>query len=404
VAGRAIDRLALVDAGDDEDSQRPLSIQGSGTAIAHVWAAAAIFAVIGRTTLALRAGPPPWWMLPLVVAAVPTVPIGAIALLERWRGDPWKSVIDRVMLQSRSWPFWWPRRWRRAGDVWDRLPATIKRVRGMIAGAVPLLMLEVITFAIIWDRWAHEVIPPAWISGLAVGGVVAGYGLFMGGILYARGWAKRRGLTGNDGARVALAPTGNLAFWRKPRYAALLEAPERSGGAPRAAEPQVPQGYVRAIAEAAAQLSGPVRETGSEAVMSARQLAGSIEALDAEIVQLARDANPAELAQVEHKLAALGDAAADHDARGRMRALLEGQRDLLRGLTGQLAASTQRRSQLADLLKTLWLQVASLRAEAAREALGAGEVTGRIRALCEEISHHAHAAAEVRGIAPGTGG
>ena len=401
--GRAV-VLALGETDDDtDDTPRPLSIQGMGIVIASEWVGAAIFAILGLTTQFFVSFGLPWWALPLVVAAVPAVPMGAIALLERWRRESWKTIIDRIMLPPRGWPFWWPKRWRRPGDVWDRLPAPLKRVRWMIAGALPPVVLMIITFAITSDRWAHELIPPSWLKGATVGGCVAAYGLFMGGFLYARRWAKTRGLSGQDGARLALAPTANLALWRKPKYAALLEASGPASAALRAAEPQSADEYLRAIGDLAAALNGPVRALGSEALAAARHAVGALSELDAEIAMLARDASPAEIAAVEQKLAALGPEGSEPASRRELRQMLVNQRDLLRRLGERLRDATARRERVVDLLRTLWLQVANLRAESARDALGATEVTGRIRALCEEISRHAQAAAEVRVIAPGSG-
>ena len=48
----------------------------------------------------------------------------------------------------------------------------------------------------------------------------------------------------------------------------------------------------------------------------------------------------------------------------------------------------------------MWLQVATLRAEAVRDTLAVTEISGRIKALCTEIDAHVQAAATVRVIAP----
>jgi hypothetical protein len=320
------------------------------------------------------------------------------------KGYP-RERLGRLMARApRWWPFWWPASWRPPGDVWDRLPALLRKLRGVRAAGY--LVTYTVTLTIIGILGARRpflsgVLGTA-VMALLIGQLATVLSLFLGAAFVVERWGRRRGLSTEESAALITRPTTDRAFWRRPPFAALL-----SGAAARpalGAEPQSPADFVRAIADAAGQLTGPVRETGSEAVTSARQLAGAMEAMDAEIVQLARDANPAELAQVEQKLAALGDSASDHEARRKMRALLEGQRDLLCGLADQLSAAAQRRAQLADLLKTLWLQVASLRAEAACEALGASEITDRIRALCDEIARHAQAAAEVRAIAPGGSG
>ena len=82
--------------------------------------------------------------------------------------------------------------------------------------------------------------------------------------------------------------------------------------------------------------------------------------------------------------------------RRQKRAVLVPQRDLLRDLNQRLVTLNDRRSRLADLLRTMWLQLATLRAEAAHDTLAVTEVSGRIRALCTEIDAHVKAAETVR--------
>jgi hypothetical protein len=79
-----------------------------------------------------------------------------------------------------------------------------------------------------------------------------------------------------------------------------------------------------------------------------------------------------------------------------MRALLESQRDLLRKLAGQLEVASSRRAHLADLLKALWLQAANLRAQIAADAVADPTISGRIRAICAEISGQEAAIETVR--------
>ena len=69
-----------------------------------------------------------------------------------------------------------------------------------------------------------------------------------------------------------------------------------------------------------------------------------------------------------------------------MRKLLHGQHDLLRQLSAQFDGAAQRREHLRALMKTLWLQLAALRAETAADAAASSDVTGRIRANCNEIA------------------
>ena len=138
------------------------------------------------------------------------------------------------------------------------------------------------------------------------------------------------------------------------------------------------------IAEAAQQLAGPVREIGSEALTGARQLLSVVQRLD-----------PAEIQRFEQKLTALGDdPSSEPESRRQMRQLVQGQLDLMRRLAVQLDAATAKRAQLLGLLRTLWLQLANLRAATAADALHSHEVTAPIRALCQEIEQHAAATEE----------
>ena len=394
-------RAAVLEPADDATEVLPRELRLlKGSGFWNIVFTPLFLGLVGMAELAMRNEEFLW--MGLLVLGAPVVYIQWRMALRK--GHPRERVRRLMTSAPRWWPFWWPASWRTPGDVWDRLPPLIRRLRGVRAAGYLVTYTLLLTIIGVFGAMRPFLsgVPGTAAMALLLGQLAIVLSLFLGAAFVVERWGNRHGLNAEESAALVNRPTTDRAFWRRPPFAALL-----SGAAARpalSAEPQSPADFVRAIADAAGQLTGPVRETGSEAVTSARQLAGAMEAMDAEILQLARDSNPAELAQVEQKLAALGDAVSDHEARRKMRALLEGQRDLLRGLADQLSAATQRRAQLADLLKTLWLQVASLRAEAACEALGASEITGRIRALCEEIARHAQAAAEVRAIARGGGG
>jgi len=144
-------------------------------------------------------------------------------------------------------------------------------------------------------------------------------------------------------------------------------------------------------------LPSGTQATVSEAADAARQLLGTVAALDAELAKLAQDADPQELEAVEAKLRALGPETPDEgNVRRQKRAVLVPQRKLLRALNQRLADATDRRARLLDLMRTMWLQVATLRAEAAHDTLAVTEISGRIKALCTEIDAHVQAAETVR--------
>jgi hypothetical protein len=342
------------------------------------------------------------WVVRLVgllgVVGVPLV-FGAIALDARRRGHAWSAIWSLVRRPPAWWPFWWPAAWRRAGDVWHRLPALVRTARAWrSAGAGVLLAgLGVVSGLLVArvlgaDARALDVMVGA-LAGMGFGGVIC----FGTSAFLAERWGRARGLSASESNLAVERSTSDLAFWRRPRYAALLLPSGASASRP---EPQTATGYVAAIDNVAAALPEAFRQVGRDAADSARQVAAAITALDSEIPQLTRDASPAELDTLEQKLAALGDPADDNPGRAEMRSLLSSQRDLLRRLGEQLAAATARRAHLNDLLKALWLQSANLRAQAAAESVADPELTGRIRILCQEIGAHAEAVQTVRAIAP----
>ncbi len=332
------------------------------------------------------------------LVAVPLA-FGILALLARRQGHTWAEIGTLFKRPPRWWPFWWPERWRYPSDVWARLPAALRRSRILrtfgVASFLGSLGATVTVFV------ARTLGAPHGLTSLIGISAIAGLGcsglVYFAALYSTEGWRRALGLTSRECELASERSTADLAFWRKPRFAALLApvTPRRA-----LAEPQTAEAYQAAVVEAAGHLPASLRDVGREAATSSRQLASAIAVLDTEIAQLSRDASPVELSAIEQKLAAMGEAAGDNPARAQMRTLLVSQRDLLRRLAEQLEAATARRAHLADLLKALWLQVANLRAQAAADSVADAEITGKIRVLCQEIGSHAEAVETVRRIAP----
>ena len=325
---------------------------------------------------------------------------GAAAVMARRRGHSWTEIGTLFLRPARWWRLWWPAAWRRREDVWERLPRILRWNRTLQTLAAGLgVGMVFTTIGVLLGAFAGKALGiPSGVSDalaalLCMEGL-GGFGLVFAATSQRERWGRTIGLSARDVALAAERPTTDLAFWRKPRFAALLQPV--AAAKPALPEPQSPPDFAAAIGDAARQLAETLRDVGRDAAESALQLAAAIAALDAEIAQLARDAGPTDLAALDQKLAALGDLSADNDARRQMRTLLESQRDLLRKLAAQLETATARRELLAGLLKALWLQVANLRAQAAADAAGDTEISGRIRALCGEISGQAAAFETVR--------
>ena len=328
------------------------------------------------------------WLMVILAALTIAVSFLVTAVVHRRKGPTWAQLARVAKWPPKWWAFAWPRSWRRPGDIWDRLPTVVRWVRhfnGVLVGVTllgaPFLLAAgpragLAALALLWAAMTSGMLGVAW-------------------------WAHRTGFPNNADLRsLMLRSTTNKRFWRQHHVSRLLLPPNTKDGIAGAHEPGAPSEYLTAIANVAEQLTGPVREFGVEALAAARQLLDSMESLDAEIETLARDSNPTELLNVEQRLRALGEREpGEPTARDAMRKLLRGQHDLLRQLSAQFDGAAQRREHLRALMKTLWLQLAALRAETAADAAASSDVTGRIRANCNEIAIQAEGVATVRKLA-----
>ena len=392
--GAALHR-ALARGAEDED-ELPEAVEGVRSAL---FATPAATGVIGVITLASQLWKYPdggfSWATMLVPLLLP-VGAAASALAARRHGIGFRDAFRMALREPAKWRFWWPARLRHRHSIWPRLPAAIRRIRAVFAGAFAAMCVGAVAELV----WLAPVAPALkQLAGVVAAACFGGFGVAAYGAMgVGYWWARRHGLKGVQDRAAFVFGGAKYAdrrhrFWREPHIARLLlPAPE-----PRAelATPQGAAGYVRAIAAAVPPLTGPARELASDAAEAARQLLGSLETLDREIGALAHDADPAETARLEQRLAGLGaEAPGEGEERRQMRTLLSGQLELARRLAVRLDAAAARRAKLEDLLRTLWLQVANLRASGAT-AQADTEVTGRIRVLCEDIARHGEAATEV---------
>ena len=99
------------------------------------------------------------------------------------------------------------------------------------------------------------------------------------------------------------------------------------------------------------------------------------------------------------KLEALGpETVDDREERRQMRRLLSSQREVARQLGAQLDRAREHEVHLTDLLKVLWLRVAELRAQSMRDAAYDDELSGKVRAACEDIERYVAGVEEADGV------
>jgi hypothetical protein len=223
-------------------------------------------------------------------------------------------------------------------------------------------------------------------------------GGFFGGFALAGVFGRKKRLAREHWAKMVALPTRGSAFWKKPEIQAVL-LPASSVTRVGSREPRVAAEFEQAVRDLAKQLPPAQRMIGAEASAAARQAVDALSALELQITAIERDVDLPELARLEQRLAASANVATPDagDAQA-MRALLTSQLELLRRMQTRLEDARSRRDRIHEGLRTLWLQVADLRALAAQNNTSATDVTGRLRALCEEMQRQTNAADSVAAL------
>ena len=307
----------------------------------------------------------------------------------------WRTILAQVLKKPRWWTTWWPRRFRRDDDLWDRLPEPLRRFRTAYLPALGGMLLALPVFlragwgaASLW--WLNVGMSVVMIPALGAAGVLGWRGFQL------HRWGKRRGLTVGEISKL-MEGDDAAPIWKRPHIQKLLLPRGATLAGMPAAAPTSPAEQVEALIQADRTLDGPAKGLAREAVAAGRDVLSAIQALDRQIAALARDADSAEQARLEQKLAALTASGGEEtEPRQRMRRLLEEQLDLVRSLTRQLAAAQEQRTHLTHVLKTLWLQIANLRAHQQEASYDAADISGRIRAVAEDARRYLEASEQVR--------
>jgi serine/threonine protein kinase len=284
------------------------------------------------------------------------------------------------------WLLWYPRGLRRPGNVWDRLPGAVRRLRGAVAAltVVPTVYTPLrLRFA---ERSAfnfHRRPAEATIELSALMLLVATWAVLA---VLARRDLRRAGLGPADAfPMMYTVPPSRAGFWARPHIAAVL-APARAETAPR---PESPHDYLQSIRRDADTLSGPLRPLAAEAAVAARQLVDAIEHAEKQIADLARSLDPGEEERLAGKIESFGTA----EEYAPMRVLLEKQLEIVREMTNRIEAAKEARDRRVEMLKALATHVGSLRARLAQTS-EVQPLSDRVRALCAEVGRHAQFSGE----------
>ena len=308
------------------------------------------------------------------------VPTGFV--LQAWnirrKGFHLRAILQVAMWPPKWWGLWWPLPLRRPDDVWRDLPRSVRATR------IALTALFVLAPLAAYLRrqgsgWLalDAATTSAWLQVVEYGLVAAS-----AAVVAIVAWMWRgRALATDDLAKLLVGPTASTSFWTRPSITHLLR-PLVAPPAPKTA-PETPHDFLRAIMLIAAELEGSARGAGSDAISAARHIHSAVETLDEEIAMLARDADPAEAARLEQRLATLGE---EDDDERQLRHLFRRQLEVIARLSARIEIASVTRSRLVVLARELWLALVE------HQALGAegrrrheSDLRLRVDELCSAI-------------------
>ena len=337
----------------------------------------------------------PFPVLGMGITWVAVQAAGLLGLIMPWRRWGWRAALRTYFRQPSWWTAWWPRASRRAGDVFDRLPAIPRALRNW--GAVSVAYFPIFVNSLIYVMRPSYMAqhPEAFkIAGLYI--PVFGMAISIGPMLWfgirLNRWARANQLSRTDMQRFVAEPTFGSRFWSRPEIAALLA----DGGQPAASSRTDVVKELERLAKS--ESASPHTDVYRQALDAARQLQESIAANEQELAQLFRDANPAEHRRIKESLDALGTTTAGElGAKQHMRDLLRQQLALFEQLDARKEEVRWRRDRLVEQLGALGLYASRLRAEEAN-AGRATTLTEHIREVCSSLETRAAAIRETERV------
>jgi serine/threonine protein kinase len=301
-----------------------------------------------------------------------------------------REIWFAAFRQPLTWRFfWYPPRYRRRDDVWHRLPAPFRRIRGFATLALGLFFIGMLSsvFVAVSDAVDPSLAgqgllgpgrPRAYLTWMALLGatIVTALVASVLSLFQAFRFMRTRGFDQFRLHRAASAllygPTADRTIWKQPDLAAILAPQSEAGAKP----PPTPSEYPTALSKAAAGLTGEEGDAAEAAIVGARRLVEEIALIDRSLPGLERDADPKEAQRIDSRLGVL---VADSDERHELLAVLQKERDILRRCSEKLDEARASRAAKLDSLNKLWTAVNNLRASPAkaasqiRSALGSSE-------------------------------
>jgi tRNA A-37 threonylcarbamoyl transferase component Bud32 len=322
----------------------------------------------------------------LLLIAV-AVPFGF--LVHIWnvgRPDLGWSGIGRVAFWPPDWwGMWWPRGLRRPTDLWKRLPWQARAVRSGLS--VFMIVLPVMILLRPEIERAGGAAARARFGDVQTLLIIGAAATIVFGLV----WAYRLRLSWSDTARLLVGATTPSSGWSSPDIAPML-APVK--GRTRGPLRDTAAEHRRAIMDALPTLPAAASAVTQQLSSAVRRLHDEIDAYDAEIAALERDAGPAEVERLSTRLAALNADPSSTPARRELVDLVRRELEVVRELRVACEIVSQRRAHLYAVMRGLWTQVSIVRDQAAETSSASHPAIARLVELSEEVQRELDAQAD----------
>jgi hypothetical protein len=150
---------------------------------------------------------------------------GAMIALKRQQLDM-RGILQVLLHQPRWWRFWYPKRFRRPGDVWDRLPLRIRRLRVLFALNLCLMLgfFVPVQAGMLFTGKLLEVRTMLSVAALALMAL-----MFFERSRTTKYVAATLGLTPMEASKILSTPSWRASVWQRGAASALLRPTTTTG-------------------------------------------------------------------------------------------------------------------------------------------------------------------------------
>jgi predicted Ser/Thr protein kinase len=308
--------------------------------------------------------------------------LGAVALAySAGRKFGHRRAFNMLLHPPKTWSGWWPRRFRRKGDVWDRLPMTLRVARMLAISAVligfPIVAAQIAMLVTLSpERFAVLMNTFVLYKPLGKATAVLTIANFYAAAIMMNWWWRKQGKPKLAGRIPWFVEPPSSPKWKRPEFARYL-----SDARPQKAA--MPDSIDRLGAAINEEVRAMVRDGvlhAEQPAVVANEVVAAIVAIDRELEMLAKGGDESELVKLDARIDAMRGASGSD--RGLVD-MLRRQRDAIAAIVTRQREQKTRRERLAARLRELFVALDDVRQRA--KAPSPGEITGQLDEVCSDL-------------------